>query len=945
MDELALGLGVLAIWRLWEQFQTEYCLREAHTHIVICKYRDEALRAVFLFGFLIVITLVVVKAEKWVRGVSYNVCSCISPSHLAKTPCHDSKSQAGIEKELVDSRNVNMEEATGQKSVMHAESMAASNTRTDVISAALEESSMTSNMEEQLSCRGCKPKRSHSASSVEVLQQQQGLSMKSAEGTGLQQLFNNLQVRSSRSNILRGKRNEITYELPAHSKSSSSIDVNNAHPSISPVRSHQGYSTHKPPTVSSTSVSPIDIPPLISPACEEQEAQHTNVVRGFHRPRSLTDVRHEEPSHSQKLYTGDVVKDGTDNHAKVTCSEIERPSHHRHKGSGGKHLLASVFTGPWYVMNRAAKGIWHHSGKHHHRKRREKPCCDPLEKLKIGLDKNTERPLINHGESFEKTGGGKISTIGSDQTSEQSLDGFALGVMTVPICLASFILLMVQTHQPSYLPNGAPDDSPLPYVMILFECSLISSLHQVIAAVMLPLGLGFFSLWALIIALAIGIAQQPLLCAWTMAIHQVFLTIMDQVQHFRKAELCMITQAFALWTVDALLCTAFATLSSTASDKWSKVFPIPPKRSNHFFIVQSGLIGLIASRTMLASVELIWMQWNAWQKRRAATFTRQVQSSNPPATALPPIAVCIVLLTGMTVTVCWWMEVLIEEESPILWIGRQVFDSTYSYVRIGLCLYWVLVMALCLPFIPWVVERFKLRRIVARKLFHFIALAMFLPAVIFDSEFLSIAIGVALGFIILLEFLPGVMVTMVQSYYSLFLDHNDSHELAVTHIALLFGCALPLWLTEGAGATTCSPFPLNGPFLSASGILVLGIGDSASALIGSTYGRWSWAWAINNRTIEGSVAMFISLLMAFILLSEFTTSNAAVNCPGLGSTCPLGLSTLLLPVGIVVILEALTTELDNIILPPYAFSSLVLLLLSRQPGGAAEHLHTLQSID
>ncbi len=934
MDEIVLGLGVLAAWRLWQQFQTDYCLREA-AEFGPCKYHHEAREAVLLFCLLIIVTLVVVKADKWVRAVSYDVGSCISSNCVAKLSlCHENtESQERIEKELADSRNdESIEETTGHETVMNAESIAASNTRTGAIAASIEESSIMPHVEVQLPHRRLK----HSNSSSSLGPQRRILCQKSAEGIGVQQMSNNSQVRSSRTTCSRCKKNKNLSEMPVQSESSFlNLDVDTAR-------------INKPSSAipdSGSQSSSSDISPLQSPAFKEQEMQHASAGSESPRPTSFLDVRHAESS--QKRYTGQVVKDGTDNHAMAVCSERERLPHHRRKEGGGKNFMAFVFTGPWNAMNRAAKGIWRHSSAggrlKHQRKQSRKACIDLLEDLKIGLAEVSnlgERPMSNRGEAFQKIGRRKLNMNGSDETSGQSLDGFALAVMTIPICLASFILLMLQTQQPPSLPNDAPAAGHLPYVFVLLECALLSSLHQAISTAMLPLGLGSFSERALVIVLAIGVAKQPLLCAWTMAIHQVLLTIMHHVGHFQDGELWMITQAFSLWTVDALLCTAFTILSPTSSDEWSRVFPIPPRRSKHFFVIQSGIIGLVASRIVLASMELIWMWWHAWQQRRASTFTRPIPRSSPPATSLPLIVVCVVLLAGIMVTICWWMEVLMEGESPILWIVRQVFYSTFTSVRVGLCLYWVLLMALFLPFIPWAVERFKLQRIVARKLFHFLALAMFLPAVILDPEFLSFAIGVAIGFVILLEFLPDVMVSMVRSYYKSFLDHNDSQKLAVTHIALLFGCVIPLWLTEGAGATACSPFPLHGPFLSASGILVLGIGDSVSALIGSTYGRWRWTRAANHRTVEGSVAMFISLLMAFTLLQEFTTPNIAVNCPGLDSTCPLGSSYLLLPVGIVVILEAFSTELDNIVLPPYAFASLVLLLLGRCGGGAAKRFNS-----
>ncbi len=938
MDAIVLVLGVLAAYRLWQQFQIGYCLKEV-AEFGLCKYRRDAVGVVVLFGVLIIVTLFVLKKKcAWI--VSYDVASCIFPKNLAKSSsCHENKaSQARSEKELVDSKSGKMEETTAQETVMPAESMSASNTKTGAIAASIEKSSMTPPHVGEQQIRYRKWRRSSSAFSVGF--QEQVSCVESVEGTGIQQLSSNGYVRSSRSTSLRRKKSEVPSEINVRSDASNlTIDVDTSHinKTSSVVPDSESHSSSPPlhllkrsiihsktPVGTTTPLSSIDVSPLQSPAFEEEETHQAG--DGSESPPRLTsyqDVKHAESSRKRSS-TAEAVNEGTGSHAMATCSEREKkPSYHRHKEGSGKNFMVSVFTGPWNAMNRAARGIIRHSKNH--RKRSRKAYSDPLVGLKICLDDTSSPDEISmgtHGEAYQKT----TSMIGSAEMSGHSLDGFVLGVMTIPICLASFILLMLQTQELPSLQNDAIDAGPLPYMLILLDCALLSSLHQAMSAVMVSLGFGSFYQRVLVIVLAIGGSRQPLLSAWTMAVHQVFLTIMHQVSHFREGELCMMTQAFSLWTVDALLCTIFTT---TRSDGWSRVFPVPPQRSIRFFVAQLGLIGLVASRLVLSSLELIWVRWHAWKQRRSATFTRPMSKSSPPSKPLPPIAACIVLIAGMIVTISWWMEVLMQGECPILWITRQVFYSTNSFTRVGLCFYWVLVLALSLPFIPYAVKRFKLRRHVSRKLFHFIALVMFLPAVIFDPEFLSIAIGVALGFMILLEFLPDVMTATVRSYYKLFLDHNDCQDLAVTHIALLFGCALPLWLTDGTGATTCSPFPLNGPSLSSSGILVLGIGDSASALIGSTYGRWRWIKATNHhRTVEGSIAMFISLLMAFALFHEFTTSNIAVNCPGLGFTCPLRLSSLLLPVGTVVILEAFSTELDNIVLPPYAFASLVLLLLS-----------------
>jgi dolichol kinase len=68
-----------------------------------------------------------------------------------------------------------------------------------------------------------------------------------------------------------------------------------------------------------------------------------------------------------------------------------------------------------------------------------------------------------------------------------------------------------------------------------------------------------------------------------------------------------------------------------------------------------------------------------------------------------------------------------------------------------------------------------------------------------------------------------------------FTDSRDSGVLLVSHFSLLTGCAGPVWLvsvydTEGAAC-------LRVPIAAFSGIMSLGIADSAASAIGVRFGR------------------------------------------------------------------------------------------------------------
>ena len=59
------------------------------------------------------------------------------------------------------------------------------------------------------------------------------------------------------------------------------------------------------------------------------------------------------------------------------------------------------------------------------------------------------------------------------------------------------------------------------------------------------------------------------------------------------------------------------------------------------------------------------------------------------------------------------------------------------------------------------------------------------------------------------------------------LDGKDSGVVATTHVQLLLGCALPVWLS----------FRSDNPFLPLTGILTTALGDAAAAVWGSRCDR------------------------------------------------------------------------------------------------------------
>jgi dolichol kinase len=237
------------------------------------------------------------------------------------------------------------------------------------------------------------------------------------------------------------------------------------------------------------------------------------------------------------------------------------------------------------------------------------------------------------------------------------------------------------------------------------------------------------------------------------------------------------------------------------------------------------------------------------------------------------------------------------------------------------------------------------RVIIARKYFHFLAILLFTPIVCFDPDMMALSYAIAIALLIVVEMVRGWLVsdsdkegTFNRSsyksswnrFYMAFLDEKDSSAaeggLAVTHIALIIGCALPLLANQllqqmrRSSAAGWSPSRLAVDMWSSSddtflaqlpffGLVVLGVGDSVGAICGINFGRHNWPGG-STRTLEGSVCMFLSMMFVSLL-------NSTANC---NYTFQLSVTMLAMT-----LFEASTSQIDNLCLP-IAGSTLVLLL-------------------
>lgn len=133
----------------------------------------------------------------------------------------------------------------------------------------------------------------------------------------------------------------------------------------------------------------------------------------------------------------------------------------------------------------------------------------------------------------------------------------------------------------------------------------------------------------------------------------------------------------------------------------------------------------------------------------------------------------------------------------------------------------------------------------------------------------------------------------IEHVFERFRDEKDNEILTLTHIYLLFACSLPLWLCEVS---------TNNKLLLASGVIVIGIGDTAASFFGYYFGKNNWP--NSRKTYEGTLACFIAQSISFIILPHYFGTSHSKNY-----------STVILISAITSLMETFTKSIDNLLLP------------------------------
>jgi dolichol kinase len=361
-------------------------------------------------------------------------------------------------------------------------------------------------------------------------------------------------------------------------------------------------------------------------------------------------------------------------------------------------------------------------------------------------------------------------------------------------------------------------------------------------------------------------------------------------------------------------------------------------------VTHSGLTFVICYLIVVATV-LLTVESSASQTRPTPTprFVKLLIFS-----ALSVGGILFALLPGLRFT--------LQGTSPTAWIVNFLLkDNCY---RLCLAMCWIGLVLFFTYSAQLLATHSSTPKFVNRKIFHLLMVMIISPGLFIQDlfSFTILAQGVALSaFLILETFRVCVLLPYsfgddaISSYYSLFLDKGESKRLWISsNISLLIGCSFPAFLwahwfdlpqcTYSMPDSTTALYPCgfgvsgNGvisedrlrllkslrPLLPHLGWITVGVGDSAAALVGSRFGKHKWRGT--SRTVEGSCAMFISMLSVSLCVLSIAGGNDW-PLPSASYIEHLDFKTiwpLLVTLALTSLCEAFATENDNLVLPLFS---------------------------
>ncbi|KNE65591.1 hypothetical protein AMAG_19185 [Allomyces macrogynus ATCC 38327] len=195
---------------------------------------------------------------------------------------------------------------------------------------------------------------------------------------------------------------------------------------------------------------------------------------------------------------------------------------------------------------------------------------------------------------------------------------------------------------------------------------------------------------------------------------------------------------------------------------------------------------------------------------------------------------------------------------PWIWVAGYVLGSLENSIA---CAFWLALLGT-----TYLVFPHKASANTQRKVYHLLAVLIILPGYLYTPVFTCLALCVALAAFIFAELFRLARAPPVGRLLDLgmaaFRDDRDEAPLLTSHIYLLLGTAVPVWVAV-----------IEGTWLPGlAGLAALGAGDAAASVVGRAFGATRWHQR-TNKTVEGSVAFVVATLALLAALGEPVTGQ------------------------------------------------------------------------
>lgn len=234
----------------------------------------------------------------------------------------------------------------------------------------------------------------------------------------------------------------------------------------------------------------------------------------------------------------------------------------------------------------------------------------------------------------------------------------------------------------------------------------------------------------------------------------------------------------------------------------------------------------------------------------------------------------------------------------------KIFNSSlFHYIlfkffsNFKIIFYWLILIPFCLIIFEILSITIKLRQIIKRKLYHLLALLIYIPAINYMDKDLLLLISFIITYIfILIEIIrnkikTNAIINKLNFYLLKNIDERDQEKFILTHIFLLFGCYSSILFSQIENSYN--------KHLEYVGLVILGVGDSIASIIGSKFGQRK-IFPPTNKTLEGTLCAILSTVFFLILLSKEFLNN---------------FFSTLISITIIFFYEGYTLEIDNLVLP------------------------------